>query len=47
MTSIQYYHSLLEKDDQETWDLLESRIYGNTFDDDLDNRIFDNLNTWE
>lgn len=43
MTSIQFYHSLIEKDDQEFWNDYENHLYGSDFDDDLDNKIF----SWE
>jgi hypothetical protein len=41
MTSFQYYHSLIAKDDDETWDLLDERMYS---EDKLDDAVFDN---WE
>jgi len=44
MTSVQYYHSLIEKDDDLIWGEINDHLFGNDFDDDLDNRIFNN---WE
>ncbi len=40
MTSIQFYHSLLINDDNETWDDLDSHLFGIDLDQDIDNRIF-------
>lgn len=44
MTTIEFYDRLIINDDTEDWNLLDSHLFGYDFDDDLDNRIFNN---WE
>lgn len=40
MTTIQYYHNLVAKDDDETWNELDDLFYGTDFDDRVDDNIF-------